>query len=372
MIKETKKILFIIPRLAQGGAERTVVDQINNLNPDFFDCWLCTLEREQEPSSWNDVHLPPEKMKQFFFRSFFDFKTWKNLIDWLRQEKFDIIYSNLFVGNTIGRLAGRLANIPHLIAVEQNVYINRSYWERLINFCFSFISDYLVAISQSVKNYLITKEKIPAVKIRVIYNGVDLEKYRFQPDARQRLRKEFGLTDNDILVLSVGRVSKQKGYDILIETAAKLENNIKNRIHFFIAGIKSEKLMIDLEKKIHEFSPEGKINFLGPRNDIPELLSAADIFFMPSCWEGFGLVLVEAMAAEKPVVVSDIGPLREILDNGRFGLIGKTTEEFAGLIGDLLQNPKKRSELAMLGRQRAEEFSLQKNITEITKLFLEQ
>jgi glycosyltransferase involved in cell wall biosynthesis len=374
MSKNKKKILFLIFNLENGGgAERVLVDQINNLDRKVFECFICVLNKKIDADLFQSILIPEENKKIVNFNSFLSISSWIKIISWMRKNNFDIIYSHLFFANFVGRVAGKISGIKRIIVVEHNVYLSRSYFQRLINRILSNFSYKIVAVSKSVKNYLVDLEKINPSKISVVYNGIDLKKYIFDLKKRQNIRTSLNLPENNFIALSIGQVTLQKNYDLLIDIAHEVNLIMKEDIYFFIAGGDEGLLGDRLKERVQELGLDNSVHFLGLRNDIPDLLSMADVFIMTSGWEGFGLALVEGMANGKPVLVNDISTLEEIVgENNKYGLVAKNAKEFADTLIRLEKDKLFYEKYANLSLQRSADFSLEENIKQISKIFLEQ
>ena len=368
-----KKILFLILNLEKGGgAERVLVDQINNLDREIFECFLCVLNKKIDADLFQSISIPENNKKIIHFNSFFSLSGWIKIISFIRKNKFDIIYSHLFFANFVGCVAGKISGIKRIITVEHNVYLNRSYFQRLINKILSYISYRIIAVSGSVKNYLVDLEKINPNKISVVYNGVNLNKYRFDSEKRRKTRNGLKISENDFVVLGIGQVTLQKNYDLLVDIAYKANKVLSENIYFFIAGGDEGPLADSLKKKVSKLDLNDRVIFLGLRDDVPNLLSMADIFVMTSKWEGFGLALVEAMANNKPVLVNRISTLKEIVgQNDKYGLTARDLNEFADILIKLKKDRIFYQKYANLSLQHSADFSLEFNIKNITKIFLD-
>ncbi len=371
--KGRKRVLFLIFNLKQGGgAERVLTDQMNGLDKDIFDYSLCVLNKDVDNVLLEEIKIPKSNKKILNFKSLFDASSWFEIIKWLRDNRFDVVYSHLFFANFVGRIAGTIAGIEKIISTEHNVYLDRGFIERFANKTLSYFSYKIVAVSESVKQYLVDFEGVKENKIKVIYNGIDLKKYNFDQLDRETKRTELGLLKDDWVVVSVGQVSVQKNYDLLIDVAGEVNKIKENKTHFLIVGGDPSGLVKGLMEKSKQLDLLGVVNFLGLRGDVPALLSAADVLIMTSSWEGFGLALVEGMASGKPVIVNDISTLREIVgENNDFGLVGKNKEEFADFLIKLRKDKSFYEKYKNLSLMRSKNFSVENNIKQLTALFLE-
>jgi glycosyltransferase involved in cell wall biosynthesis len=183
----------------------------------------------------------------------------------------------------------------------------------------------------------------------VIRNGLDLD--RFAPFSQGG--KVAGQRQDDRLVITVGRLVPQKDLDLFLE-AASLVANKKAGIRFLIVG--NGPCRGPLERHASRIGLDGKVSFLGEREDVPELLQAADVFWLTSAWEGLPNVLLEAMACGKPIVARDDGACREAVDHGVNGYLVPTrdSEQFAKYTLALLADPARAREIGEAGRRLVE------------------
>ncbi|MFY9458080.1 MAG: glycosyltransferase, partial [Candidatus Spechtbacterales bacterium] len=299
------KILFAINQMTIGGSQRIIADQINLLYRNMFDPFLVTLLPEEKDSFLKDINLSPGKKVFFDFSSSFNVISWFHLVRYIRKEQFDIIFCNLILANTIVRLAAYIAGARNIIVAEHNVYPDKTTRQLFTDKILSFITKKILAVSFDVKNFL-TRSGISASKIDVLYNGINLEKFEVSVS-----REKLGFSEDEVIIISVGRVSIQKAYDVLIDTAKNLRDKTKIKFRFIIVGKSDTQYAHSLKAKVKELDLEDLVEFWGVRYDIPELLSSSDIFFMPSRWEGFCIALAEAMAAGIPFVANNVGFVSE-------------------------------------------------------------
>ena len=176
------------------------------------------------------------------------------------------------------------------------------------------LADISTNVSQEAVDSFIAKKAVPKNKMMTIYNGIDMNRFQFNPIARKVLRKTGNIGDDNTLLLCVGRLNEQKDYLTMLRAFA-LSSYEKEGIYLWIAGIGEMKNI--LMQTAEELGISEKIRFLGLRHDVPELMSACDIFCLSSAYEGFGLVVAEAMACERLVVATDCGGVKEVVgENG--------------------------------------------------------
>ena len=239
--------------------------------------------------------------------------------------------------------------------------------------------------------FVVVEELLPydTYKIKTIHNAVDLNRFHIDPiKSRFNIRKEFGIREDSKIICMIGSIQKEKGHYILVESAKEIIKAYNNIKFLIVAGGVSEKYAHSWKGKIKKALgiPFGNLErmtnqilknnlekyfiFTGYRDDIPEILSASDIVvFLSQKAEGFGRPIIEGMASGKPIVVTDIGPSRELLGEG-CGILVKVNdiESIKNSIIKLIDNPKLCMEMGMQGRHRVEKnFDLQQHVKSIEK-----
>jgi len=176
--------------------------------------------------------------------------------------------------------------------------------------------DRVVAVGEAVRQALIRNEGIPGRKIRVIYNGVPVQRFRRNEESRRRLRAAWGLSEQDFAIMQVARLDRLKDHGTAVRAAACLSTA---NIRWFMVGDGPERPAVEAE--IAGLGLQGRVQLLGERRDIPQLLSAADAFVLTSVSEGIPVTVLEAMAAQLPVVATRVGGLPELVREGETGLL---------------------------------------------------
>jgi glycosyltransferase involved in cell wall biosynthesis len=191
----------------------------------------------------------------------------------------------------------------------------------------------------------------------VILNGIDCERFRHGIDAGARVREELGWNQSDIVVAMIARNHVQKGYDVFFDLVAH-----RSDIRAVVVGKGTESLPYN-----------ANIAVLGVRDDVPEILSAADILMSCSHYgEGFPNVVAEAMATGRPVVCTDIGEASRIVGGDGFVVPPGDTDALANALDTLIADPDLRNSLGQKGKERiASQFPLKKMVAEFTELYRE-
>lgn len=310
------KIMQITHDLNIGGLQRLVVDISKKLDRSRYQVSVCTLreggqlEDELLKDGINVIKLSP--------LNGIDYLTFWKLYVILRKERPDIIHTHNTQPFVEGGIAAKMAHITAHIHTDHGRQFPDKRRYMFAEWALSHFVDQIVAVSENLKNDISKYEKINPEKIKVVINGIDEEKFKKKVDKEKKM-KEIGILNSSSPILGfVGRLSPEKGITYLIKAMKPLIKEFPN-ILLLIAG--EGYLLKDLRKESSELDTEHNIRFLGPRSDIHEILGILDIFVLPSLREGLPLVLLEAAAAALPIVVSDVGGVRQVVNDGINGLI---------------------------------------------------
>jgi len=346
-------ILHIVPKLSTwGGVGNQLLLLLKNYARDEFLPIVCSLrDKGVVGEEIEDLGIEVICLNRDFKRGFY-WTVVKELRTLMKQRNIQIVRTHEYRANLHGRLAALLAKVPCIVGSVHNVYnardkkLNR----RILNRYLGIFTDKVVAVSEEVKKEIVRYDSVPENKVAVIYNGVDRK--RFVDIDAQSIRSEFHIPKSTPIIGTVGRFFPQKGQKYLLEAVAKVRNKFPH-IAVFVIGDGS--LKEELQDHTKKLNIEQNIIFTGVRRDIPALLSAMDIFIFPSLWEGFGNALVEAMAAGKPIIATDIPSVREILDSGKSGIVvpPANSEAIARSLDLLLSDRALAENLGNAARERA-------------------
>ena len=283
-----------------------------------------------------------------------------------KREKVKTLILNLSTDLKAAGLAARLAGVENIIYRRGSaIPIRDTILNRLI---FKYIVTEIIANSEETKRTILMNNPrlFDDNKIRIIYNGIDLEEHQ-----KTKSKLLYQRTDGEIILGNAGRLSEEKGHIYLLELARVLkEKEIKFKL--LIAG--TGKLRYRLNKIVRSYKIEKEVKFLGFVKNIKSFNQSIDIFLLTSLWEGFGYVIVEAMAEEKPVIAFDIRSSAEIIDQGQTGFLVEkgNIEELAEKVDILAKNEKLRKTMGEKGRLKVEQiFTLNKALKKVEE-FLEE
>ena len=350
------KVLHLINTLSTGGAEMHLLTLCRYLKRQNVEIVVVCLREHVKDSRSLRLDFEEEAIRVINLQadSRYDSLFLGRIARVLREERPDILHTHLPRAD----FAGAFARVfhPGLVWVCSVHAIYSENWSGrwslpLFNLLWRR-ADVMVCISHAVREWLVGRG-VPPDKARVIHYGIEPAKFS---EPRVNLRAQWGLNDNAV-VGSIGRLEPQKGHDLLIQAMPELCMRVPSA-RLLIAGHDPRGYGATLRRLIDRLGLEEKVRLVGFQEDVVSFLNALDVFAFASSSEGFGQVLVEAMAAAKPVVASKISPLTEIAVDGNTGLLVEPGDPtaFADAIMSLLKNPIERERMGLRGRERVKKF----------------
>jgi glycosyltransferase involved in cell wall biosynthesis len=364
MNSEKIKILFTIGNLDVGGAEKLIINQIKNIDKEKFDPYLCTLfPYGQHDYSKVFAELKGIPYKRLNFRGPFDVLSWFKVYSFLRKEKFDILCCHLFESNFIIRLLNILTGRKPVFIFEHNVYFKKQWWKILADKFFAPKTAKIFVDSHAILNFTSDQEKISKNKFAILPYPIELSE-----------QKKFDLAKmpaDSFVIGSVGRFVEQKGQTYLIQAVPKILENIdRTNVYFLLVGY--GKMELDLRMIADDLKINSRL-LIKPAMDIKEILPITDIFVISSLWEGQPIAMLEAMAANVPVVATSVGGIPEILIDGQDGILAKPKDpdSLADGIIKMIKDEKLRKDVSQNARGKVEDYSLPVYINKLEKYFTE-
>jgi glycosyltransferase involved in cell wall biosynthesis len=358
-------LALVITELDFGGAE--LVNLAMGLSRERFspavyslqsrpknDLLVRRLEEAGIPVHFLDVH----SHWQFF-------SAVSRLAELFRQQQPQVVQSFLFHANVVATMAARKANVPRVVTGIR--VADPSAWRQRVERWLMPQMDKIVCVSQSVADYSAGKCGFPAEKLVVIPNGVHLSRFEnVQPADLTQL----GIPAGRRAILYVGRLDRQKGLDWLLGEVIPLvfQDLPQHDLLLVGDGPQLEVLQTLAEKE----GLQGRVHFGGWRGDVPQIMAASDLLVLASRWEGMPNVVLEALAAGKPVVATQAEGVLELLGEGaaRQSCPAGDATGFAERIVRVANDPSLAAELGTRNQRRAAEFSLQGMISRYEALYL--
>jgi glycosyltransferase involved in cell wall biosynthesis len=308
-----------------------------------------------------------------------DLRATVELYRHLRGRRFDVVHTQTAKAGLIGRLAAFLARVPVIVytahAFPFHEYL--SPWQielyALLERLASRLCHAIAVDSECVRSRGLAFHVAPPGKIRVIPMGIDTERFdpgRYRAE-RAAIRGELGLRPDATVIGAVARFVPDKGLDTLLHVLNLLAKRFPD-LQCLLVG--DGPLREDLRNLSRALDLEDRVRFAGYRTDIPRILSAMDLYMLPTRREGFGVAFAEAMSMEVPVIASRIPPLDEIIVDGQTGALGAVgdADSFVRAAAPLLEQPELRRRMGRAARRRIiERFEQSIMCKAYERLFLE-
>ena len=281
----------------------------------------------------------------------------------LCANKISLVHVNDADDAAIAALACRLAGIPCVVHMRSEM-VPRKFRKLRLQW-----ADLLIAVSEGVRRQAI-QGGLPQERVVTLYSGIDLKQAK-TAGTGQDVRRAHGIAPETLVIGSVANIAPIKGYEFLIRAAAKARQSISDLACLSLGG-DDRGLREGLERLGQSLGLNGRLHFVGFQADVSSYLDAMDVFVLASVQEGFGIVLLEAMARGKPVVATAVSGPCEIVEDGRTGLLvpPKDADAMAKALLDLLRDPARRAYMGRQGQERIKTiFSLESQMGNLTALY---
>lgn len=351
---ETRRsdVLFVLSSLAVGGSERKIARLANRLKEDGMAVSLASLNGPYTLESTLRCDVPLHKLER---RGKFSLRVVWRLRRMIQQERpSTVVAVNLYQALYVACATLFMARRPRIVAlVNTSTFRGRRFLKRLYQAVIARF-DHTVHGSQAQRAFWLTNRRAEETS-SVIYNGVD--SHNFEPvqvfEASRRLREKLGVKPTGLLIGAVGRLAPEKNHDVLLQALRRLRV-ARVDAHLVIAG--GGPLRDQLLRRAAELGIADRVNLIGEVEDVRPVLGALDVFVLPSiAVESFSNAALEAMAMGRPVILSDIGGAREMIDDGVEGYVVTPTElpaRLPALIAALYAEPRKRQQMGAAARAR--------------------
>lgn len=357
-----KKVCFFNSSRTWGGGEKWHFDIAHRLGGDDIAVQVATFPGSELAHRARGAGLPVAEFPVGKFSFLNPLILWR-LVRFFRREAITTVILNLPADLKAAGVGARLAGVPQIVYRRGSaIPIKPSLLNR---FLLRRVVTDVIANSEETKRTVLARKSdlFPADRIRVIYNGIDLEAFD-----RESVQQIYQRREGEIVLGHAGRLSRQKNQTFLLEMVRLLKDaGVKCRL--LIAG--KGPLEADLRARCHTLGLDEEVLFLGFQREIRSFMAAIDIFLLCSLWEGFGYVLVEAMAASRPVVAFAASSTPEVVQDQVSGLLvpAGDREAFFAALQELIRDPEQRAELGRNGRRRVEQvFDVCRSLAEVKAL----
>ena len=358
------RILHMIGGGEIGGAEHHVLSLLQGLNHSHFIPSLICLNRGPFANLAANSGIPTETFPMHFP---LDLSPLPSLISRLRKSKIDLIHTHGSRANLLGRLGAKCLGLPCISTVHSSLaYDYLSPWSAWLAIELDKLTLPLTSGIITVSEHLAAEVALRGGKnIETIYNGQIPQSYTSSP-GRSQFRRQWDIPDHALVLGTIGRLHPTKGQIFMIKAAMHLQAEFPNLYLLFIGD---GPLRGDLERELQDSKLSYK--FAGYLPHAYEALTAMDLFILPSISEGMGLVLLEAMNAQVPIVASSVGGIPEVIRSGIDGVLVPPGDvsKLREACRSVLKNPEFASSLVQSAQKRRSLFSLEKMIKETEQIY---
>lgn len=366
-----RKVAHLITGLDVGGAEQMLLATLPpSQNQDLHHTVYCIIGHGPIGDKLEEKGIPV---------FYLDYKGWPSIITvtWrllrqLRSERPDILITYLIHSDLLGRLIAPLARIRKVITFRHGALLQ---WEFLkyADRITSFLVTRYLTVSDTLKSKLTNELHISPDKITVVRNRINLNRFSKQSNNGHSIRNEFTISQETLIIGIIANLRKGKGHDDLLRAfSLLLKESPKNNIALLIVGGGDQE--VNLKSLVSQLNLDDHVRFTGPREEIQTILNEIDIFVLPTYFEGISIALLEAMAAQKPIVATSIPENLEILTHNETALLVRPGDirALANALLQLIEQKPLREHLSKRAyAECVQEYDISKTITEFQKTLLE-
>jgi glycosyltransferase involved in cell wall biosynthesis len=368
------RVLEMIDQPFLGGGQINLLSLARNLDREKFEVFACSREGGPlvEEIKKNDLqHVPVPFSKRIGRKIVREIKTI------LADNKIDVLHTHGGIAGFYGRWAAWKCRTPVIVHTLHGIHYLH-YRNFLLKHFFIFLERYfsrftsaVIFVSEADKEKGIKFKLAPEEKMFIIKNGIDLSAFKEEDrlNSKSEMRKEVMLESFQPLVGTVARLHRQKGIPYLLK-AAKIISQVFPRIKILIIG--GGPLSQKLERMARRLDVKEYVWFMGERKDAQDLTSLFEVFVLPSLWEGLPYALMEASVLGKPIVATDVDGNREIIEDGKTGILvpARNPEKMAEAVIRLLRDKSLASKLGERAKAIPQRFSLSRMVEETQGLYL--
>jgi glycosyltransferase involved in cell wall biosynthesis len=347
-MKHISTILHVCDTLSVGGAERLILGLAQQIDRSRFAVRVCALGSRRGNLLQPELERAGVAVEMLGAQRFYDPGAIAGVVRTVRAHNVDLIHTHLTSADVIGRVAGKLTGRPVVSTLHNEPYdYERQRRDRraLQRLTARHATTKLIAVSERLRELYIERWGLPADQITAIMNAVPLAPFLAVEPPRER-------PDGQLTITTIGRLSPQKAHDVLLEAAALL---FPRRPNLRLRLVGQGRLEGELRAQAARLGIADRVEFAGVRGDVAAVLAESDIFVLSSRWEGVPVTAAEAMAAARPVVLTDVGGCRDLVRHGAHGLLVPPGDPaaLAAALEELADSPARRRELGIAARERA-------------------
>jgi glycosyltransferase involved in cell wall biosynthesis len=368
-------VAHVLNAMGLGGVPQVALQLLRRLPPDRFDLRVYSLRRAAGDEDARDalrMRLEEHGVPVVFPRVKGSMLVVADLCDWLVTEGVDLVHTHSYRPN----LQGRLAALPlrengvRIVAHYHSAHDDKRDRDGTLTLerSLTAVTDRVVACSQAAGDHVADLLGVPPERLTVVHNAVDTA--RFAGGDRAAARAALGIPDDRPVVALVGRIDEQKGQDDYVRAASLVRAAHPDALLLLVGSTAKDDVAEPIRDLIRAEGVEDVVRFTGYVDDMPGLYAAIDVLAAPSRSEGFGLMLVEAMAAGVPIVASAAGAIPEVVGDGPALLVPpRDPAALATAVNRVLDDHDAARAMAAAGRERARAFSWERSAAKLERVY---
>ncbi len=347
-----RRVVHVISSLAVGGAQRHLLQLLaepaDDMQQDVLYFRDHDLRRDAERLARRVRHVP--------MAGGWGWTRLPQLTAAIRRGRYDVVHTHLLRADMYGALAARAARVQGLVATKHNLEarLEHPIW-RWLHRRTAGMPDVTIGISDAVRAWAVSTGGAPASKTRMVLYGIDAAPFEDLDQAGARA--ELGIEPSARVVLCPARLDPQKNHGMLLRAFERVHRELPDTVLLLAGGrqLGSAIYERDLRALADLIGVDGAVRWLGVRGDVRRLLAACDVVALASDWEGFGLALLEAMAAARPVVATAVGGVPEVVGDDEGGVLvpAGDASAFADALVRLLGDDANRRRMGAAAARRA-------------------
>ena len=367
-------IVFLIDGLGWGGAERLMIPILANIDKQLFSVRVGVFQVRNGNPIADDLRalgIPVDLIPVPYMR---DLTAISRITAYLKDVKADLIHAQLELGDILGGITAQRMRLPSVSTLHtmpsQDMGLKSRMHQEVEYFCLRHFFSMIISVSDEARQFHKEVGRLSDRKTCTIYNGIDISHFPTSPRSnREAVLDEFNIPSAATVLITVAVLRELKGIQYMIRALPEILSANPN-LYYLIAG--SGDYQDALMEEASRVGVRDRVIFAGARKDVPALMSASDIFILPTLTEALPTVLAEAMAAYLPIVACRVGGVPEMVEDGVNGRLvdPANPQQLASVCNDLIQHPETLSKMGYAGRRIVEEkFDVRVQVEKLQNLY---
>ena len=367
-------IVFLIDGLGWGGAERLMIPILANIDHQLFSVRVGVFQIRNGNPIANDLRslgIPVDLIPVPYLR---DLTAVSRITSYLKDVKADLIHAQLELGDILGGIVALRMQLPIVSTLHtmpsQDMSLKSRLHQEVEYFCLRHFFNMVISVSDEARQFHKDVGKLPDRKTCTIYNGIDLSHFPAAPQSDRKLvLREFNIPTSATVLITVAVLRELKGIQYMIRALPKILAANPD-LYYLVAG--SGDFQDELLAEAIRAGVSERVVFAGARKDVPALMSASDLFVLPTLTEALPTVLAEAMAAYLPILACRVGGVPEMVEDGVNGRLvaPADSQQLANVCNEMLKQPVVLSKMGQAGRRIVEEkFNVRTQVQKLQFLY---